>query len=101
VELLKPRPNPNVKCNADNETPLHMAVKDVSCYPDTVQLLLQHGAYVDTRRRDSKTPPHLPAERSRVGVASELINHDTDVNARDNSGPTPLLYAAKYRLSYI
>ncbi|NAZ32966.1 MAG: hypothetical protein GU356_01510 [Pyrobaculum sp.] len=37
-------------------------------------------------RRNSKTPPHLPAERGRVGVASELINHGADVNARDNSG---------------
>jgi hypothetical protein len=25
-----------------------MAIKDVSCYPDTVRLLWQHGAYIDT-----------------------------------------------------
>jgi hypothetical protein len=44
-------------CDYSGQTPLHIAVSDISL--ETVQLLLKHGASLEIRDRDGKTPIDL------------------------------------------
>ena len=61
---------------------------------DVARLLLEHGADVNARNKDSVTPLHIAAGEGHVDVARLLLEHGAYVNARSEYGLTPLYYAA-------
>ena len=66
-------------------------------YIKFVELLLRHGAKVDTRDGEGLTPLHAvdPVFLTENTAAAELlIAGGADVNAKDNIGQTPLHIAA-------
>jgi len=65
---------------------LHDALRDVN----TVQFLLNHGADVNFRRDDLRTPLHLAAYHQGLEAARLLLQHKADVGSRDDEGMTPL-----------
>lgn len=54
-----------------------------------VRLLIKHGAVVDARDKNGRTP--LIEAGIEPNAASELINAGANVNAQDNNGETPLM----------
>ncbi len=65
---------------------LHNTLRDVS----TVQFLLNHGADVNFRRDDLRTPLHVAAYYQGLKTARVLLQHKADVGSRDDEGMTPL-----------
>lgn len=99
--------DPNA-ADANGDTPVHLAAQGL---PDALGKLLARGGRVDGRDRRGNTPLHVVAAASgdaeaRAGTfysdvqerlprdlaqcVKLLIEHGVDVNARDNSGDTPL-----------
>lgn len=80
--------------NLDGRTPLSLAVWMGST--TLTKLLLDNGAFVNTRDRQQKSPLHHAVETSFVSapkvreIVALLIRHGANVNARDCSGYTPL-----------
>jgi len=66
--------------------PLRDALRDVTI----VQFLLNHGADVNFRRDDLRTPLHLAARYGELEVARVLLLHKADVGSRDDKGMIPL-----------
>lgn len=64
---------------------------------DTVELLLTSGADARGLDKDGATALHLAAYdspyESQLAVMSALVNAGSDVNAQDNDGLSPLVYA--------
>ncbi|KAJ5198757.1 uncharacterized protein N7498_007874 [Penicillium cinerascens] len=80
--------------NIDRLTPLSLAAQ--MCSVELANILLKHGARVNSRDKQGKSPLHHIAEAN-FGSASMvqkfaalLIQHGADVNSRDNFGYTPL-----------
>jgi ankyrin repeat protein len=63
------------------------------------RLLIKHGAVVDARDANGRTP--LIEAGGCPEVASELISAGADVNARDNTGQTPLMNSYAPWLTYL
>jgi hypothetical protein len=58
---------------------------------DLVQLLLKHGAAVNSRTEIRHTPLHLAIYRNRFKLAEILLEHGADADAAENNdGQTPL-----------
>ena len=57
-------------------------------------LLHKHGANLDCRGWNERTPIHSASIGGSVDVIRWLLNHGTDANIRSNSGYTPLHWAA-------
>jgi uncharacterized protein len=71
---------------------------------DMVNLLLEHGADINVKNKDNKTPllaaitsPNIGDEQERLNIVKSLLNKDSDLTVRDKSmeswQPTPLLAA--------
>jgi ankyrin repeat protein len=75
-----------LKHGAEQRRSLHEAIADVNI----VRLLLNHGADVNFRQDDLRTPLHLAAWYAELEVARVLLEHNADVRSRDNMGKTPL-----------
>lgn len=58
-------------------------------WPANVRLLLEHGADVNERDKDGRTPLHYVRKPE---VCRDLLAAGADVHARDNRGRTPLFY---------
>ncbi len=71
------------------DTPLHVAAE--SGVPETVKVLLKHGAAVDTKNIDGQQPLLRTASEE---AARLLLEHGADVNVADQAGRTPLLHAS-------
>lgn len=73
--------------------PLHIAV--LRNKPDTVKLLIAHGADIEKRDRIHESSPlDLASEESeRLPCLLTLLDLGANVNARDKHGKTPLLHA--------
>ncbi|KAF8334519.1 hypothetical protein F5887DRAFT_1285897 [Amanita rubescens] len=95
-----------------NETPLHIAAKNANAF--AVKLLLQRGASIIARNDHYDTPIHLaiahmtpdsslirfPLQESddhACTIKCLLANHDSNVNATNQSDRTPLHIAACFR----
>ncbi|KAJ6105160.1 hypothetical protein N7523_010234 [Penicillium sp. IBT 18751x] len=79
--------------NINGLSPLGLAVRMGSV--PLAKFLLEHGAFVNSKDRQRKTPLHLVLDKgsSPFGVREMvrlLIQHGADVNSRDCSGYTPL-----------
>ncbi|KAF7106414.1 hypothetical protein CFC21_107148 [Triticum aestivum] len=78
----------------NGSTPLHYAAEEGHC--EAVRLLLSKGVPVDPVDHRG-APLHLAVAKDRVEVVKLLLEHGADagadLNARGNSGPTPLTQA--------
>jgi len=83
--LLQLGANPDIR-GMGKQAPLHEAIRDISM----VQILLKHGADVNCRQDDLRTPLHLVAWYGELEVARVLLEHKADVDSRDNMGKAPL-----------
>jgi hypothetical protein len=92
-EALEKGANPDVRCNDDGETPLHIAAK--KGYLNKARLLLQYGASPNVRTRRGETSLHYAVKTGSLKVTRILIDRGAYVDARDADGRTPLHYAAE------
>ena len=53
-------------------------------------VLLLHGANVNARDSEGKTPLHFAAQQGTLQAVEWLLKNGADVNAKDNKGVTPL-----------
>ncbi|KAJ0108404.1 hypothetical protein J7T55_005381 [Diaporthe amygdali] len=79
------------------QTRLHMVANGVKFLQMKMELLLSHGAYVDCRDDNEKTPMHYLVSRGWWGseecaALKLLIDKDADLEARDSLGRTPMHY---------
>ena len=83
--LLKAGANPNAG-NDEGITPLHLAA-----YPEMVELFVRHGAGVDVRAKDGRTPLLVQAaEAEGLDVMEALLKLGADANAKDDRGQSAL-----------
>ncbi|KAN0137936.1 Ankyrin repeat-containing domain protein [Lactarius tabidus] len=78
-----------------SEAPLRLVQKSTSTRSggnraNLVQLLLEHGANVDSRDEKDATTLHYASLMRDLNVAQMLLDHGANVNAEDNWGRTPL-----------
>lgn len=90
--------SPNIVNNM-GQTPLHYAAWHEQSR--IVELLVGYGANIDAMSRRNETPLiHTPKKIARLEeykiILKYLIDKGADVNASDNSGNTPLKFAARY-----
>jgi len=90
----------DVSVSASGETALCWALMRKNEH--MVELLLAHGARVDDKDHDGRTPLlMLISESSCLGknerLAEVLVQHGADVNARDEYNSSPLGYAERYQ----
>jgi ankyrin repeat protein len=75
---------------------LALAARDRDDEADIATRLLDGGAEVDVRGRDSRTPLMYAALRGNIKVVRVLLHAGADVNARNNDGSTALTLALEY-----
>jgi ankyrin repeat protein len=73
-------------------TPLHASVSEG--HIGVSQLLLMHGADINSRCADNWTPLHTALYAGRLETAKWLLNHGADVNSQDKHFWTPLHFSA-------
>ena len=66
------------------QTPLHCAVE--SSHLDAVELLVKHGAKVNTKNSSGQTPVYLASEQGLVSVVSCLVASGADPAIRSVDG---------------
>ena len=88
-----------VTCGADvnakndqDQTPLFLLLKRsrfsyISL--DLIRLLVEYGADANTRSEDNTAALHLACNHEAVEVVQFLLNHGTNVDAKDNQGQSP------------
>lgn len=77
------------------KTPLHYAAMLVSPGPDLMRLILNAGGTAITNLHDDsgQTPMHCAAERGLLDNILTLAGHGGDIQATDNYGFSPFLWA--------
>lgn len=68
--------------------------------PDTnqaaiIEMLIQHGAYVEARDENGCTPLMLACTNRDLSMTKMLMHYGASLNVKDNQGRTPLDYAMK------
>ena len=61
---------------------------------DKVKQLLDHGAKINQKDKDSKTPIHYAAEKGRTDLVKLLLDHRPNIDEHDRDGVTPIHRAA-------
>ena len=90
--LVKHKANVNAKTKR-GETPLTLATRNK--HDNVVHALLSDSqCLVDTKGRDGYTALQYSCRYGYVGIVRTLVNHKAHVNARTDSGDTPLTLAA-------
>jgi ankyrin repeat protein len=83
------------------KTPLHQVLESGfpfwGHYFDVTQLLLVHGADVDSQDDGLLTPLHIASCKELLEVAKLLLEHGANVHMRNNDGRTPLHCASQYQ----
>lgn len=67
---------------------------------DFIELLLDHGANVDSKSLTDVTPVHVAAQCGQCDALEVLVRRGADVNAATNDGATPLHLAARFNQYY-
>jgi ankyrin repeat protein len=93
--LLGKGANPLAK-TVDGATSLHFAAH--TCSHKEVQLLLSTGIGLKAVDRDGRSPLHWAMKNSNAVVVDLLLSvaDEEDINAKDNSRMTPIMWAAHY-----
>ena len=78
---------------AKSTTPLHLAARQEKV--DLCELLLVHGADLNTEMEGGETPLIVAVIARRQSIVDLLVLHGADVNARTSWGKTALHYAAQ------
>ena len=73
-------------------TPLHLSVG--RGHIKVAQLLLAHGADVNSCSGDNSTPLHIALEEEHLEIGKWLLKNGANINAQKNGGSTPLHDAA-------
>ena len=60
---------------------------------EVAKLLIKHGAQIDSRDFEGKTPLAVAASQAHLEVVKLLLENGADVNSKDNYGRIPLLFA--------
>lgn len=93
IDLLLKKGAAVNRASQDGRTPLLIAIKDRR--DDLIQALLKHGADPNQKGIFGYTPLHLAVGiHGNLETMRRLIDQQALVNARDDSGNTPLHYAA-------
>ena len=77
-------------------TPLHASV--LCGRIEISQLLITHGANVNSRCENNYTPLHVALDFRRLETVKWLLNHGADVNPQDKDGWSPLHFAVNWNL---
>ncbi|TKC45286.1 hypothetical protein EI555_005983 [Monodon monoceros] len=64
--------------------------------PSSIQLLCDHGASVNTRDVDGRTPLVLATQMCRPTICQLLIDRGADINSRDKQNRTALMLGCEY-----
>jgi ankyrin repeat protein len=96
--LLEHVTDVNVRA-VDGQTPLHAAVPRYKALP-IVRRLLQRGADVHGRGAGGATPLHLAANGGDADVIQALLAAGAPVDALDDHGLTPLVYACVHTMEW-
>ena len=70
--------------------------------PETIRVLLEHGADATALGGSQSTPLHLALSiMAGSEIVRQLIEHNADINARDQSHSTPLHLASGQASSFL
>ena len=101
--LIKYGANVTFVSNGSLLTPLHHTARgfldEDGNHAKIAELLIQNGAIVDAKDKDSKTPLHYAAENGEIGleVTKVLLDHGAEMNAKSKDGKTPLDLAEDFK----
>lgn len=90
--LIESGADVNKKEPQNGPTPLHVAAQ-IDGVP-VMQIMINKGARIDERDMLGQTPLHAAASHGRKKAAICLLDHMAEINAVDNDGFTPLMFAA-------
>lgn len=77
---------------ADKQTPLHLCC--TWGLTEVIQTLLEHGANINAKDSEGKTPLHIAIENQHAAIISLLLTQpNIDLSARDNKGVSPFAAA--------
>ena len=66
-------------------------------FPDVARLLLEHGADLNARTNDGRTPSYIAAACGMAEVVRVLLEHGANVGVENNKGMTPYQAASVMR----
>ena len=93
--LVKHKANVNARTDS-GDTPLTLATRYK--HDNVVHALLSDSqCLVDAKGQDGYTALHYSCRHGRVDIVRTLVKHKANVNAKTDSGDTPLTLAAKYK----